>query len=374
MIYQFDLSIARSTFETFVVSDPKAWILSAPSSFDILLDGGDFLPWPAGLVGEIDHCCMPNGTMGIRNTAASGTLVIYTSSDYCLDLSGAPGISTIIQGNAQLLAQSMLWQAFVHPNSTNTQDMMYTFGDAYVWGAVAAGVAGQSIDLTSVYYGGLVGSVLASAAALNGGQGSITNRAFMNIPLVLTALTTTATPFTKNAFALQNAGLWSLRQDVLLEVPTIGVAGSMIAMGAGIGFDGNATTAANGLGGCRGIGIAWSNQLANNNWHLISCDGTNVVRDLDTGIPAFSGGTMLHRVLDFQYGAIGGVPVIRALIDGVARATLFDTGMSMAVITGFAAATWYPRVLAQKIQINQNGNTVRMHCGSYTGFQGGRVG
>ena len=144
----------------------------------------------------------------------------------------------------------------------------------------------------------------------------------------------------------------------------------MIA-GIGLGLSPASSVAAAGVGGVRGVQMVWSNGLANNNWHLIFCDGTNVVRDLDTGIEARN----THQVLEFQYGAIAGVPVIRGLIDGVVRATLLqDFGFTMAQIFGtFPAATMFPRFSAFKIQAGQNGNNVRFHHGGYIGHAGGRV-
>lgn len=366
-VYTFDMATARPTFQTFDVADPKVWIMRADSAFDLLLNGGEVLPWPAGLIGEVDHCCIQQGTMGVRNAAGSGIVEIFTSSDYCLDLGGLSGLATLLAAQSTQISEATISHSFVETASTNPQENIGVRGDGGTYGVSAGGVSGQNINTVIPYYGAQNASVLASAVALNGGRLIFSVGRMMNMDILVNALQTTALTFTRSPSAVLNAGLWSFECDVLLETPTIAVGGHLIAtMGTGLRIDQG--TGANGVGGLRGVGICWSNGLANNNYHLIAADGVNVTRDVDLGVPAFG-----HHQLAFQIGQIAGVPLVRAVIDDVPRGLLTDIGMTMATISAFAGGWSLPQIGAGKMQLGQNGNQVSQRSGGYTGFRFGRV-
>lgn len=367
MLYTVDLTIARPTFQNIDIADAKMWILKADSSFDLLLNGTDIIPWPAGLTAEVDHCCVSQGTIGIRNNAGTGQLLIYSSSDYCLDLSGFAGLASVLASQASVIAEGTTSHSFIETSFTNPQEIISTKGDGGAYGVSAGGVAGQNFSTVIPYYGALTASVLASAVALNGGRVVFNVGRMQNLDIVINALQTTALTFTRSPQAVLEAGLWSFAHDALLETPTIGVGGHLIAsMGLGLRID--VGTGANGVGGLRGCGICWSNGLSNNNYHLIAADGTNVTRDIDTGVPAFG-----HHQLDFRFGSIAGVPIIQAVIDGVSRAVATDIGMTMATISAMAAGVWLPAVSAGKMQLGQNGNQVSFRHAGYSGYRFGRV-
>lgn len=366
-VYNIPLSTARTTFQNIDVADAKMWVLRADSPFEIALAGGEVLPWPAGLVGEIDHCCIPQGTIGIRNPAGTGFLVLFSSSEFCLDLEASAGAALTALLSAGLLTEGVLSHSFWTPNVAQPQELVSVAGNTWTAVVSAGGLAGQNFSTALPYYGGLVTPQLANAAALGGG--SVVNLVRpLNIDIVLNLLSTTALTFTPSPTVLANVGMWAIRTDWFLETPVIGVPALDMVAAVGLGFEPATTTAANGLGGCRGAAIVWSNDRGNDNFWLVACDGANVVQAIDTGISALG-----HHHVEFQYGVLAGQAQINAVIDGVQRAQLTSIGMTMVTISVMAASVWYPRVAAFKCQAAQGGNNVVLRHAGYDGYMLARI-
>ena len=367
-----DLTVARDDFQ--INLGAAAWIrfftVGAACSFK--LNTPFEYPFPIDSPYTLNLCSKPATLLFFTNAAAaSGTCVIVWSDgaenvdDFLAGESAAGALATTQQF---LLTEAVLSHSFWHPNTSAPQEAIATSGTAATAVVSAGGTAGQNFGTALPYYGGLTASVLASAVALNGGS-IVWNTRPLNMDIVLTALCSTAPTYTPSPEALAQSGLWYLRTDWLLETPTVGVPALDMVASVGLGFEPASTTSANGLGGCRGCAIVWSNDRGNDNFWLVAADGTNVTNALDLGVSALG-----HHVVEFQWGVRGGVAQVIALIDGVEVGSLTTLGMTLLTLSGFGNSVWFPRITAMKIQAAQAGNNVSLRHGGYMGYAIGRTG
>lgn len=366
-----DLTTARVAPTAFPITNAKRIRFHVvPAPFQVRLQSSSADPIPVNEPFTLENCSAnPWTKIYIENVASSGSAVVLaTDGSEDFDDFLANGVTGLITGTPFLFTESYLWHAFVHPNSTNPQELITTKGDAATYQVSAGGLAGQNFANPPVYYGGLFTPQAANAAALGGGTVTFNPGRMGNLDVIINALSTTVPTFTRGLTALNRAGAWFFETDALLESVVINVAGTMFAAPVAMGWNPGDVTAASGIGGGRGFAILWSNGLPNNNYWLVFGDGTNITASADTGVPAIGS----HTHCRLEYGVLGTQAFYRAVIDGQVRATLTTIGTTFATVTGFAAAVIFPRSSAAKIQAGQATNNVILRCGGYDGWSGGR--
>lgn len=379
MIYQrvIPLTVAQSDFR--IDLGAAAWIRFhvVDSPFTVKLDTPTGIAINFSAPASCDTCNRtPINSIYLTNAAGSGNLVLLWSDgkEALRDFLAPSALAVGASASAPVLTESTTVENWIHGPSTNMQNVMFG-ADGGTYQAYNGGVAGQNIDLTQFIHGGKTADVLASNLALMGGRalwGAGISRSVGGLSLLTNRLNSSNPPVARNALAMARGGFWYFETDVLLPTPTVAVAGSIIcSVGIGMDFSKAGTIAANGVAGLFGCAMCWSNQFANNNWHLVAVDSTGVfvAGPLDTGVNAAGA----HSLCRLEWGWDGGKVVVRARINDVVRQEISTGSKALSTNISGTFLDNVAGVVAGKIQVNQNGNHVECWSGGYAGARAGRM-
>lgn len=164
-------------------------------------------------------------------------------------------------------------------------------------------------------------------------------------------------------YALTKAGSWFMEGDVRLTTVTPDAAEIIFV------FAPSWVSASGVIGTANGFGLVWANTLANNNWHLVIADASGALfASVDTGIVA---NDSVIKLLRLEYGAIGGLPMIRALINGLEVAVI-NGPLVLDTATKLGAFNQMVCVGGDKMQASLN-NSTDAWIGTVLGLHLGRI-